>query len=291
MDLQGQLCQSEYLGKIINAIKLMLSGDESNKNQAKKELFGIVSENALNMIINYLREQAAEMDNPHYKEIFDDESFKPELAACAKNIGTVVKKYYHQEIDSDELIIGLIQDSGMIPIVKCFIDAAAQGDDNLASALQQISAVKFQAAQALDFLNQHGVQDVVQLGGVSLELAGVMISFYAALAAYKEIEKSAAAYAAAQDERIALERENRAFIQMLDTYRAEMNDWIDRYLSERISVFRDGFAMMDQAVLEGDADQFIQGNTEIQRILNYEVQFTNQQEFDELMDADEPFKL
>lgn len=291
MDLQGQLCQSEYLGKIINAIKLMLSGDESNKNQAKKELFGIVSENALNMIINYLREQAAEMDNPHYKEIFDDESFKPELAACAKNIGTVVKKYYHQEIDSDELLVALVKWSGMIPLVKRFVDAAAQGDDSLASTLQQVDAVKYKSAQAVNLLGQRGVKENIQIHGISINLSGVMISFYAAMAAYREVEKSAEEYAAAQNERIALERESHAFIQMLETYRAEMNDWVNRYLSKHISVFRDSFAVMDRAILENDADRFIQGNADIQRILNYDVQFINQQEFDDLMDSDEPFKL
>lgn len=291
MDLQGQLCQSEYLGKIISAIKLMLSGDESNKNQAKKELFGIVSENALNMIINYLREQAAEMDNPHYKEIFDDESFKPELAACAKNIGTVVKKYYHQEIDSDELLVALVKWSGMIPLVKRFVDAAAQGDDSLASTLQQVDAVKYKSAQAVNLLGQHGIKENTQIHGISINLSGVMISFYAAMAAYREVEKSAEEYAAAQDERIALERESHAFIQMLEAYRAEMNDWVNRYLSKHISVFRTSFAVMDRAILENDADRFIQGNADIQRILNYDVQFTNQQEFDDLMDSDEPFKL
>jgi hypothetical protein len=291
MDLQGHLCQSEDLGKIINAINMMLNGDESNKNQAKKELFGIVSENAFNMIIHYLREQATKMDNPHYEKIFDDESFKPELATCAKSIGTVVKKYYHQEIDSDELIVALVKWSGMIPLVKRFVDAAAQGDDNLASTLQQVDAVKYKAAQAIDFLGQHGIKENTQIHGISINLSGVMISFYAAMAAYREVEKSAEEYAAAQDERIALERESHAFIQMLEAYRAEMNDWVNRYLSKHISVFRDSFAVMDRAILENDADRFIQGNADIQRILNYDVQFTNQQEFDDLMDSDEPFKL
>lgn len=291
MDLQGQLCQSEYLGKIINAINMMLSGDESNKNQAKKELFGIVSENAFNMIFNYVQEQAIKIDNPHYEGIFDDESFKPELAACAKSIGTVVKKYYHREIDSDELIVTLVEGSGMIPLVKRFVDAAAQGDDNLASTLQQVDAVKYKAAQAIDFLGQHGIKENTQIHGISINLSGVMISFYAAMAAYREVEKSAEEYAAAQDERIALERESHAFIQMLEAYRAEMNDWVNRYLSKHISVFRDSFAVMDRAILENDADRFIQGNADIQRILNYDVQFTNQQEFDDLMDSDEPFKL
>ncbi|MQM72062.1 MAG: hypothetical protein DUD26_08935 [Eubacteriaceae bacterium] len=291
MDLQGQLCQSEYLEKIINAIKMMLSDDEANKNQAKKELFGIVSENAFNMIINYLREQATKMDNPHYEKIFDDESFKPELATCAKSIGTVVKKYYHQEIDSDELIVALVKWSGMIPLVKRFVDAAAQGDDNLASTLQQVDAVKYKAAQAVNLLGQHGIKENTQIHGISINLSGVMISFYAAMAAYREVEKSAEEYAAAQDERIALERESHAFIQMLEAYRAEMNDWVNRYLSKHISVFRDSFAVMDRAILENDADRFIQGNADIQRILNYDVQFTNQLEFDDLMDSDEPFKL
>ena len=43
--------------------------------------------------------------------------------------------------------------------------------------------------------------------------------------------------------------------------------------------------------MDGDIDGYIKGNTEIQSILGYDVQFTSQDEFDALMDSDDAFKL
>ena len=48
---------------------------------------------------------------------------------------------------------------------------------------------------------------------------------------------------------------------------------------------------MNQAIMDGDVDVYIKGNAEIQRILWFDTQFTNQQEFDDLMDSDIAFKL
>ena len=55
--------------------------------------------------------------------------------------------------------------------------------------------------------------------------------------------------------------------------------------------FNAGIAAMDRAILDGDAQGFIRGNVTIQEILNYHVQFRNQNEFDALMDGDAAFVL
>ena len=46
---------------------------------------------------------------------------------------------------------------------------------------------------------------------------------------------------------------------------------------------------MDEGLKKGDSNLVIQGNVIIQRELGREVQFTNQEEFDELMFSDEDF--
>ena len=48
---------------------------------------------------------------------------------------------------------------------------------------------------------------------------------------------------------------------------------------------------MNQALLENDLNGYIRGNAEIQKLLGYDVQFTNQEEFDDLMDSDLSLKL
>ena len=46
---------------------------------------------------------------------------------------------------------------------------------------------------------------------------------------------------------------------------------------------------MNQAIISNDPDGYISGNVQIQQILGAEIQFTNQDEFDSLMDSDEDF--
>lgn len=48
---------------------------------------------------------------------------------------------------------------------------------------------------------------------------------------------------------------------------------------------------MQQGIAANDSDCFIRGNVVIQRVLGHEVQFRNQQEFDDLMDSDAPLVL
>ena len=48
---------------------------------------------------------------------------------------------------------------------------------------------------------------------------------------------------------------------------------------------------MKQGMESGDSDLVIKGNVVIQRVLGREPQFTNQKEFDDLMDSDEALIL
>jgi hypothetical protein len=70
-----------------------------------------------------------------------------------------------------------------------------------------------------------------------------------------------------------------------------MERMVFKYLTEHLEIFETGFAAMNQAIMDGDVDGYIKGNAEIQRILGFDTQFTNQQEFDDLMVSDIAFKL
>ena len=63
------------------------------------------------------------------------------------------------------------------------------------------------------------------------------------------------------------------------------------YLAEDIEGFMSGFADMQQGMLTGDSDLVIRGNVTIQKVLGREPQFTNQKEFDALMESDAPLVL
>ena len=66
MDQQEQLLRSDQLIKIVRAINLILGGNEQDKSRAKQYLFGIVSEEAFEMVYKLAQQQAAKAENVHY---------------------------------------------------------------------------------------------------------------------------------------------------------------------------------------------------------------------------------
>lgn len=78
-------------------------------------------------------------------------------------------------------------------------------------------------------------------------------------------------------------------VARLEDYKARLTERVDAYLVERLEAFYEGLDMMDQGLATGDSNLVIGGNVVIQRVLGREAQFTDQDEFDELMESDEAF--
>lgn len=76
-------------------------------------------------------------------------------------------------------------------------------------------------------------------------------------------------------------------IQKMNDYRNALEQRVSDYLAEDLEGFLAGFDLMKQGLKSGDSDLVIKGNVVIQRVLGREPQFTNQKEFDELMESDE----
>ena len=95
----------------------------------------------------------------------------------------------------------------------------------------------------------------------------------------------------AYEHRKKIEAECERSIQMMKDYRRQMEQAVSKYMTEHTDGIRRGFAAIDQAILEQDVNGFIRGNAEIQKMLKYDIQFTSQEEFDELMDSEDAFKL
>ncbi|MBQ4487393.1 MAG: hypothetical protein II936_10360, partial [Oscillospiraceae bacterium] len=75
-------------------------------------------------------------------------------------------------------------------------------------------------------------------------------------------------------------------VQIIEEYKAALNARLTEYIAEDITQFLTGLDMMRDGLSTVDADRVIGGNVVIQRVLGREPQFTNQQEFDELMGSD-----
>ena len=193
------------------------------------------------------------------------EEFAAKMIEAGKNIEGAITAFCHSQIDEIVLINQLGQ-TGVLEVGQSLLQAA--GVD--------LAQVRGQIQTALGNVN-----------GVSV----VFVSFYASAAAYKMLQEALQEAAVVRENRIRIEEECTKSIEMMRSYRKQMNASVSDYLYAHAETFHAGIAAMDRAILEGDVNGFLRGNAEIQEILNYKVQFRNQDEFDAIMDSDHAFVL
>ena len=80
-------------------------------------------------------------------------------------------------------------------------------------------------------------------------------------------------------------------INRLKEYEQQLEERLANYLAEDIQSFMQGLDLMEEGINTGDSDKVIHGNVIIQKVLGRDPQFTNQKEFDDLMDSDMSLKL
>lgn len=122
-----------------------------------------------------------------------------------------------------------------------------------------------------------------------LNIAGPIMAYQGLMGAYREYSKALNDLRLARESRMRVEAECQRSIEMIRSYRVEAEQRVSEYMNEHLDAFQSGFAAMDQAILANDPDGYIAGNVQIQQMLGAEIQFTNQEEFDALMDSDEDF--
>ena len=122
-----------------------------------------------------------------------------------------------------------------------------------------------------------------------LNFAAPIMAYQGLMGAYREYSKALNDLRLARESRMRVEAECQRSIDMIRAYRMEAEQRVSEYMNEHLDAFQSGFAAMDQAILANDPDGYIAGNVQIQQMLGAEIQFTNQEEFDALMDSDEDF--
>lgn len=122
-------------------------------------------------------------------------------------------------------------------------------------------------------------------------LIGSMVGYAMASASYGILFESLNYAALARKERLQVEKECEAHIQMIRAYRKQVIELADAYLQKHTAMFNEAFADIKHAMAIGDIDGFIGGANTITESLGKKSQFKNMTEFDELMVSDEPFTL
>ena len=81
------------------------------------------------------------------------------------------------------------------------------------------------------------------------------------------------------------------FLAQLQEFKMQLEEKVSNYLAEELEAFVAGFDFIEAGIASGNSDMVIQGNMKIQSVLGRQSQFTNQHEFDALMESNAPFVL
>ena len=113
----------------------------------------------------------------------------------------------------------------------------------------------------------------------------------AALSIVREVSNEKKEAQLIHEKMLLSEAKTALFLKQLQEFKEQLDMKVSNYLVEDIEGFMSGFADMRQGMLTGDSDLVIRGNVTIQKVLGREPQFTNQKEFDALMESDAPLVL
>ncbi len=142
------------------------------------------------------------------------------------------------------------------------------------------------------------VHAAIESCGNAILFSGVFVSRFnyvgagrAALAIVKEVSNEQKEAQLLHEKLILTNAKTEKVMERFEAYRTSLEERVSNYLAEDMEAFLSGMDDMKQGMESGDSDLVIKGNVTIQRVLGREPQFTNQKEFDDLMDSDEALIL
>ncbi len=157
-----------------------------------------------------------------------------------------------------------------------------------------VSSMTFNLADTVD-ASMHAA---IESGGNWVLFSGKFVSRYnyvnagrTAVAIVKEISNEAIETQLIHEKMILSEAKASIYINKLQEFKTKLEENLINYLAEDIESFMEGFTYINQGIESGDSDKIIKGNVIIQKVLGKQPQFTNQKEFDDLMDSDLALKL
>ena len=194
------------------------------------------------------------------------EELAQKMIHVASNLEKAVADFCHGKI-SEEIFISRLNQSGIAEVRDSFLRAAGIDPAEIKEQVQSV------------------------MGEKAMGVSALLVSFYASAAAYKILKEALQDAAIMRENRLRIEEECARSVAQMREYREKMNAAISDCLCIHAETFNAGIAAMDQAILDGDVNGFIRGNVVIQEILNYPIQFRDQNGFDALMDGDTAFVL
>ena len=163
--------------------------------------------------------------------------------------------------------------SGDIDGVECFEDLGEQGTGMISSGL-------------FATIGQVAIPIPV-IGG----MIGGMLGYALSSASYGLLVQSLKDEKLAHEQRIEIEKACKESVKMIQTYRNEMEQYINEYLITKMDEFHNAFTNINESLQIGDIDELIAGTNSISNALGKEVQYSNCDEFNSIMKSSESFRL
>lgn len=206
-------------------------------------------------------EESLKNSNLEFTDDLTNEEFSNKVVAAVGDVALLINRFHKNDIDEAQFIQEL-----------CNSNVKDVGLDILNSLDIDINQI-IEQAQNVDMFTP------------------MLISYIAFSEAYKILEKAQEDARIQREKRLLIEEQCQKSIEMIKHYREEMKVLVSSYLEERITIFNEGFKIIDRAIVDNDINGYIKGNVIIQEMLGYDIQFRNEDEFEDLMNSDCAFKL
>ena len=122
-------------------------------------------------------------------------------------------------------------------------------------------------------------------------LVGGMVGYALSSATFGMLKQAFAEQDLARERRLEIEAACKVHIQQMNAYREQFETLMAAYLAEEKEFFRVTFTGMQDALAVNDTQWVIDTGNEMIRHFGGEVTFTNQEEFDALMEDDDPLVI
>lgn len=157
-----------------------------------------------------------------------------------------------------------------------------------------VAAMTFTCADATDA----AIRAAIDSGGNWVLFAGHFVSRFnyvgagkAALSIIKEVSDESREAELLHEKRLLVEKKTDNVIEQIQEYKRQLEKLISDYMVEDLKLFILSADMIEGGIANEDSDTVIEGSILITERLGYKSQFTDSEEFDELMDSDDTFTL
>ena len=199
-------------------------------------------------------------NNEEVNKLANDD-YSKELVNSSLDVIQDVKSYFNGDINEKQLMVK-IANSDLTSTINTLLVAKGINVEEIIRNIEQFKQAPIAAA-----------------------------TFACIMGAYEIYMKCLNEASIQHEHRLIIEARCNESIKLIKAYREEMEKNVAHYFEKNYDAFEMAIDAMGEAILKNDSDGYIAGNIEIQKILNYNSQFKNQKEFNDLMNSNIEFKL